>query len=88
MKPFHTKDNDFLSLILTHTCTCMLMIAFLDFHKLILFMRILQLTKKVGKVKIQKATINYLDFRPKDPDLNYDGKKMLVKLLNCEYMYL
>ncbi|XP_056005161.1 uncharacterized protein LOC125659708 isoform X2 [Ostrea edulis] len=29
-----------------------------------------ELTKTVGKVKIEKATINYLDFSPKEPDFD------------------
>ncbi|KAK3095625.1 hypothetical protein FSP39_016823 [Pinctada imbricata] len=38
------------------------------------------LTKKVGKVKIQKAKINYLDFKPKDPDLNYDEMGHVIEI--------
>lgn len=37
-----------------------------------------ELTKTVGKVKIEKATIDYLDFKPKEPD--YDDMNHVIEI--------
>ncbi|XP_078311787.1 uncharacterized protein LOC111137341 isoform X2 [Crassostrea virginica] len=39
-----------------------------------------ELTKTVGKVKIEKATINYLDFKPKEPD--YDDMNHVIEIFD------
>ena len=33
-----------------------------------------QLTGNVGKVSVKKPIINYLNYQPKEPDLDYEGK--------------
>ncbi|XP_062591372.1 coiled-coil domain-containing protein R3HCC1L-like [Saccostrea cucullata] len=39
-----------------------------------------ELTKTVGKVQIEKATINYLDFKPKEPD--YDEMNHVIEIFD------
>lgn len=41
---------------------------------------ILQLEAAVGKVKIQKPVIDYLEFSPKDPELDEDKYGHLVEI--------
>jgi len=38
------------------------------------------LTKKVGKVKVKKPTINYLEYTPKDPEINDERFEHLVEI--------
>lgn len=33
-----------------------------------------QLSGNVGKVKVKKPVINYLNYQPKEPELDYEGK--------------
>ena len=40
----------------------------------IFLLYLLQLTVAVGKVKVTKPQFDYLDYQPKDPDMDYDCK--------------
>ncbi|KAK3595306.1 hypothetical protein CHS0354_004455 [Potamilus streckersoni] len=39
-----------------------------------------ELTKAVGKVKIEKAKINYLEYSPREPQMNYDSYSHIIEI--------
>lgn len=50
------------------------------------FTYLFQLTANVGKVQIHKTKINYLEFQPKESDIDYKGKTVFLFVFSLKFM--